>query len=98
MIRLRGLIFVLSLNITFPGLLVGQPLPAPPKVHLTDITAKPGFFNEPAIAVNSTEPDRLVVAWQVNASAAYSVNGGQTWSIAEGTAPKDFRVSGDVSV
>src|SRR6185437_3256545 len=75
-----------------------QPLPAAPKPHLSDITPKPGFFNEPAIAVNPRDPQQLVVAWQVNASIAYSTNGGQNWTVAEGTAPKDYRVSGDVSV
>jgi hypothetical protein len=76
----------------------GQPLPRAPKPHLSDITPKPGFFNEPAIAVNPRDPQQLVVAWQVNASIAYSNNGGQNWTVAEGTAAKDYRVSGDVSV
>ncbi|HKT52342.1 MAG TPA: sialidase family protein, partial [Candidatus Angelobacter sp.] len=75
-----------------------QPLPIAPKPHLADITPKPGFFNEPAIAVNPRDPQQLIVAWQINASIAYSNNGGQTWAIAEGTAPKDYKVSGDVSV
>jgi hypothetical protein len=80
------------------GVLLAQPLPPVPKVHLTDINPKPGFFNEPSIAVNPGNPQQIVVAWQVNASAAYSSDGGQTWTVAEGTAPKDYRVSGDVSV
>jgi hypothetical protein len=80
------------------GSLLAQPLPPAPKAHLVDINPKPGFFNEPSIAVNPANPQQLVVAWQVNASVAYSGDGGQTWSIAEGTAPKDYRVSGDVSV
>lgn len=98
MIKLCGLILALSLIIELPGTLAGQVLPPAPKAHLTDITPKPGFFNEPALAVNPSDPEKLVVAWQINASAAYSANGGQTWSIAKGTAPKDFRVSGDVSL
>jgi hypothetical protein len=73
-------------------------LPPAPKAHLADINPKPGFFNEPSIAVNPKDPQQLVVAWQVNASAAYSNDGGQNWNIAEGTEPKNFRVSGDVSV
>jgi len=39
-----------------------------------------------------------VAAWQVGASAAYSADGGTTWKMAEGTAPKNYRVSGDVSL
>jgi hypothetical protein len=77
---------------------LAQPLPPAPKAHLTDINPKPGFFNEPSIAVNPGNPQQLVTAWQVNASVAYSTDGGQTWTIAEGTAPKDYRISGDVSV
>src|SRR5262249_20232176 len=74
------------------------PLSPAPKAHLSDINPKPGSFNEPSIAVNPGNPQQAVVAWQVNASAAYSEDGGQSWNIAEGTAPKDYRVSGDVSV
>jgi hypothetical protein len=80
------------------GRALAQPLPPAPKAHLVDINPKPGFYNEPSIAVNFANPQQVVVAWQVNASAAYSNNGGQSWSIAEGTAPKDYRISGDVSV
>jgi len=76
-----------------------QQLPPPaPKAHLTDITPKPGYFNEPAIAVNPKSPQQLAVAWQINASAGYSNDGGQTWTPATGTAPQSYRVSGDVSI
>lgn len=78
--------------------LLAQPLPPAPKAHITDINSKPGFFNEPSIAVNPKNPQQLVVAWQVNASVAYSNDGGQTWATVEGTAPKEYRISGDVSV
>ncbi len=77
--------------------MLAQPLPPAPKAHLTDLT-RAGFFNEPAIAVNPANPQQLVVAWQVPASVAYSADGGQTWTVAQGTAPKDYRVSGDVSL
>ena len=58
----------------------------------------PGDFTEPSIAVNPGNPQQLVGAFQVNASVAYSQNGGQSWTLAEGTAPADYKVSGDVSV
>jgi hypothetical protein len=74
-----------------------QPVPAP-KLHVVDITPKPGFFNEPGMAVNAKNPQQAVVAWQINASVAYTVDGGKTWATASGTAPKDYRVSGDVSL
>jgi hypothetical protein len=80
------------------GSLLAQPLPPAPKANVVDINPKPGFSNEPSIAVNSGNPRQLVVAWQITASAAYSNDSGKSWTIAEGTAPKDYRVSGDVSV
>jgi hypothetical protein len=78
--------------------LTAQQLPPAPKAHVVDITPKPGYFNEPSIAVNPGNPQQVAVAWQINASAAYSQDGGLTWTIAQGTAPKDYRVSGDVSI
>jgi len=78
--------------------LFGQSLPPAPQAHLADVTPKAGFFNEPAIAVNPLNPRQLVVAWQINASIAYSTDAGQTWTVADGTAPKEYKVSGDVSV
>ena len=90
-------IFFLLLAI-HAGSLVAQQLPLAPKAHIVDVTPKAGYFNEPAVAVNPKNPQQLVVAWQVAASAAYSSDGGQTWKVAEGTAPKNYRVSGDVSL
>jgi hypothetical protein len=91
-----GLLILLFL---FPPIVApAQQLPPAPKAHIVDINPKPGFFNEPAIAVDPANPQQLVVAWQINASVAYSSDAGQTWTIAEGTAPKDYRVSGDVSL
>ena len=78
--------------------LFAQQLPPAPNAHMTEVTPKPGYFNEPAIAVNPNDPQQLVAAWQVPASVAYSIDGGQTWKVAEGTAPKNYRVSGDVSL
>jgi BNR repeat-like domain len=86
-------LFILS-----AGTLLAQSLPPAPKSHLVDINPQPGFYNEPSIAVNPKNPQQLVVAWQVNASVAYSTDAGQNWTVAEGTAPPEFRVSGDVSV
>ena len=91
----RSLFFIV-LVCALSGL--AQQLPPAPKAHLVDINPKPGFYNEPAMAVNPSNPQQLVVAWQINASVAYSTDAGQTWTTAEGTAPKDYRVSGDVSL
>ncbi|MCL5268762.1 MAG: glycoside hydrolase [Bacteroidetes bacterium] len=44
------------------------------------------------------DPKKVVLVYQDNASAAYSVDAGEHWATAEGTASKSYRVSGDVSV
>ncbi|HEY2496651.1 MAG TPA: sialidase family protein [Candidatus Angelobacter sp.] len=92
------LLVVLCASLLFPNTMFPQEPPPAPKAHITDITPKPGYFNEPAIVVDAKNPQRVVAAWQVPASAAYSQDGGQTWKIAEGTAPRNYRVSGDVSL
>jgi hypothetical protein len=56
------------------------------------------MYSEPSIAINPTNPQQLIAAYQVNASVAYSADAGKTWAIAENTAPDDYRRSGDVSV
>ena len=78
--------------------LAAQQLPPAPKAHLVDITPKAGFFNEPSITVNPGNPQEVAVAWQIDASVAYSRDGGQTWKNAQNTAPRDYRISGDVSI
>ena len=74
------------------------PLLPPPGAQVIQLTPLPGSFTEPSIALSPADPQQLVAAFQVNASAAYSRDAGHTWSIAEGTAPPDYKTSGDVSV
>ena len=73
-------------------------LGTPPGGRVSKLMTAPGDFTEPSIAVNPGNRQQLVGAFQVNASVAYSQNGGQSWTPAEGTAPADYKVSGDVSV
>jgi hypothetical protein len=70
----------------------------PPGARVIPLNPKPGSFTEPSIALNPADRQRLVAAFQVNASAAYSRDAGNTWTIADGTAPPEYRRSGDVSV
>jgi len=56
------------------------------------------MYSEPSVAIDPTNPQQLIAAYQVNASVAYSADAGKTWTIAENTAPDDYRRSGDVSV
>lgn len=88
----------LILCILLASALCAQQPPLAPKLHVVDINPQPGYFNEPAIAVNPKDPQQAVVAWQINASVAYTTDGGRQWKTAEGAAPRDYRVSGDVSL
>jgi hypothetical protein len=72
-------------------------LPLAPGARVVTVT-RPGFQNETSIAVNPSNPQQLVAAYQVNATAAFSRDGGLNWQIVPSTAPKDYKVSGDPSV
>jgi len=74
----------------------GNGLPLAPGAQVTTLT-QPGKFTEPAIAVNPRNPKQVVAVFQDNAFAAYSADAGQTWKVTS-VAPKNYKVSGDVSV
>src|SRR5579872_3454405 len=74
----------------------GNGLALAPCAQVTTLT-QPGKFTEPAVAVNPRNPKQVVVAFQDNAFAAYSADAGQTWKVVS-VAPKNYKVSGDVSV
>ncbi len=73
-------------------------LPPAPGLVIVTLTPEAGFHNEPSIAVSSMNPSRVIAAYQVPATVAFSRDGGSSWKVATGTAPADYRVSGDVSV
>lgn len=79
-------------------MLHGQDLPKAPQSQVFTLTPAPGYFTEPAIAVNPANPQQVVGVFQDNAHAAYSQDAGHSWQLAEGVDPKNYRVSGDVSV
>jgi len=79
-------------------LLQSQDLPKAPQSHVFTLTPTPGYFTEPGIAVNPTNPQQVVGVFQDNVHAAYSRDAGHTWQLAEGVDPKNYRISGDVSV
>ena len=81
-----------------PGAIRAQEPAPPPQARVIKLTRSAGFFNEPSIAVNPRNPRQVVTAYQVNASVAYSEDEGRTWQLVSGTAPADYRISGDVSV
>ena len=75
----------------------GQELPKAPNAEVFPLTAEPGYFTEPGIAVNLSNPKQVVAVFQDNVHASYSTDAGHAWTAAEGTAPKNYRISGDVS-
>jgi len=82
----------LSLRGQSPALL------GPPGAKVINLTHHAGYFNEPSIAVNPREPQELVAAFQTGARIAYSRDLGEHWELASGTEPRNYAVSGDVSV
>jgi hypothetical protein len=78
--------------------LAAEDLPRAPQARVFSLTPAPGFFTEPGVAVNPSNPKQVVAVFQDNAHAAYSQDAGQSWRVADGVAPNNFRVSGDVSV
>lgn len=74
------------------------PLPPAPHASVIDLTPQSGFFTEPSIAIDPNNPEHIVAAFQDNAHAAWSTDGGKHWHLARGVASTRFRVSGDVSI
>ena len=79
-------------------LLHSQSLPTAPGAEVFTLTPQPGPFTEPAIAIDPGNGQHVVAVFQDNAHASYSRDGGHTWKSAEGVAPANYKVSGDVSV
>lgn len=73
------------------------PLPRAPGAQVFSLMPEPGSFTEPSIAVNSNNPLQVVAVFQDNAHASYSQDAGESWKSAEGVAPPNYKVSGDVS-
>jgi BNR/Asp-box repeat len=88
-----GLLVCFATNV----LLHSQDLPKAPQAHVFSLTPTPGHFTEPGVAVDPTNPQRVVAVFQNQAHAAYSTDAGQTWQLAEGVSAKNYHVSGDVS-
>src|SRR6201993_2543463 len=74
-----------------------EDLPKAPGSEVFTLSQTPGPFTEPGIAVNPAHPQQVVAVFQDNAHAAYSQDAGHTWQV-EDTSPKNYKVSGDVSV
>ncbi len=74
------------------------PLRPAPGSKVVTLTKHPGYFNEPSVAINPRNPKQVVVAYQTGAHIAYSQDAGAHWKMAADTVPRNYAVSGDVSV
>jgi len=92
-----GLLFVVG---ALSGCATAQsvtPLPVAPGANVTTLSAQPGTWSEPGVAVNPLNPKQVVAVFQYPAQAGYSTDAGQTWKLATGVAAANFAKSGDVS-
>lgn len=95
-----AVIAAVATTLTLTACMQGQsvpPLPRAPGAQVFSLTPEPGSFTEPSIAVNPNNPRQVVAVFQDNAHASYSQDGGESWKSAEGVAPPNYKVSGDVS-
>jgi len=88
---------VIILFVGGAALLQSQDLPKAPHSQVFTLTPRPGYFTEPGVAVNPSNPQQVVAVFQDNAHAAFSRDAGHTFQLAEGVDPKNYRISGDVS-
>lgn len=72
-------------------------LPRAPGTRVVSISLPATRGNEPGIAVNPKSPNQVVAVYQGPAKVAYSTDSARTFTLAEGTAPSDWRTAGDVS-
>jgi len=70
----------------------------PPGATIVNLTRHRGYFNEPSVAINPRDPRQVVVAYQTGARIVYSQDAGGHWRTASETMPRNYAVSGDVSV
>ncbi len=73
------------------------PLPMAPGAQVTTLSAQPGTWSEPSVAVNPRNPQQVLAVFQYVAQAGYSSDAGRTWKLATGVAAANYKNSGDVS-
>lgn len=92
-------LLVLAVLGSLPGAQQSAPaLPLAPGAKVITLNRRAGAYTEPSIAVNPQMPSQILTAFQAPASIAYSNDSGATWQLTAGTAPQNYKVSGDVSV
>lgn len=92
-----GMAAAIQILSTSAGVAAQTPLSRPPGARVVTVTAAPGPWSEPGIAVDPSNPSRIVAVYQGPASGAYSTDSGRTFSPAGTIAPSDWKRAGDVS-
>jgi hypothetical protein len=96
MVRMVRSLVLALFGIALP--VFAQQLPLAPGAQVTTVSAQPGTWSEPGIAVNPLNPQQVVAVFQYTAQASYSTDAGRTWTLASGVTPPEYKMSGDVSV
>ena len=96
-IRTRKTLVFAMLSV-LPVVASDDTLPEAPGRRVITLTPQPGEFHTPVIAINPRNPQQLVAGFQSKTSASYSTDGGEHWTLAEGTAPAEYRGTGDTSL
>ena len=80
-----------------------EEIPTAPHSHVVTVSPDGGHYSEPSIAINPRNPKQVVVVFQGGelvqgpANAAYSTDGGLSFTAAQGTADPNWKVLGDVT-
>jgi len=80
-----------------------QELPLAPEAKVVTVSPEGGHYTEPGIAINPRNPRQVVVVFQGGknaqgtANAAWSNDGGATFTSAQGTGSSNWKVLGDVT-
>ena len=72
-------------------------MPTAPGKRVIDLTPAPGYFSEPAIAINPRNPRNAIAAYQTAGKIAYTSDAGQTWHTLTAV-PRNHKIVGDVSL
>ena len=94
--RMKVFCFFLSRKNTLFAAAAAAPLL--PAAHVTTVTPQAGYYNEPAAAIDPSDPRRMAVAWQIRGDVAYSTDGGANWARSPDHLLRGYRIEGDTQL
>jgi hypothetical protein len=93
-----GLFLLVALAATQTRAADDPSFPSAPGLRVVNVTPQPGAFNGPSIAINPANPRQMAVAFGSHVTVDYSTDAGEHWAMAQGTAPTNYRATGDISI